>query len=291
MAVILITGSSTGIGQEAAVQLSRSGHTVYASCRNPDSAAELRQRAEAENLSLQILPLDLLDRPSVDACLATVLDREGRLDVLVSNAGVGGGRALEETPIEEIREVYETNVFGAFSVMQAVIPIMRRQRSGRLVNVTSLAAVNVFGCHGTYSSSKAAVEAMCVALSQELSEFNIRVSMVEPGCILTPMWGKGTMPPEDSAYGNSFGRLMKFGEYGLGRAATTVDCANAIQDAIESDGPRFRYPVGPDAEDFWKAYTALNDDEEWRRIACLDNAAYAREMEKLMGVDYYGYGD
>jgi NAD(P)-dependent dehydrogenase (short-subunit alcohol dehydrogenase family) len=291
MAVILITGSSTGIGQEAAVQLSRSGHTVYASCRNPDSAAELRQRAEAENLSLQIVPLDLLDRPSVDACLATILDREGRLDVLVSNAGVGGGRALEETPIEEIREVYETNVFGAFSVMQAVIPIMRRQRSGRLVNVTSLAAVNVFGCHGTYSSSKAAVEAMCVALSQELSEFNIRVSMVEPGCILTPMWGKGTMPPEDSAYGNSFGRLMKFGEYGLGRAATTVDCANAIQDAIESDSPRFRYPVGPDAEDFWKAYTALNDDEEWRRIASLDNAAYAREMEKLMGVDYYGYGD
>lgn len=291
MAVILITGSSTGIGQEAAVQLSRGGHTVYASCRNPDSAAELRQRAEAENLSLQIVALDLLDRPSVDACLATILDREGRLDVLVSNAGVGGGRALEETPIEEIREVYETNVFGAFSVMQAVIPIMRRQRSGRLVNVTSLAAVNVFGCHGTYSSSKAAVEAMCVALSQELSEFNIRVSMVEPGCILTPMWGKGTMPPEDSAYGNSFGRLMKFGEYGLGRAATTVDCANAIQDAIESDNPRFRYPVGPDAEDFWKAYTALNDDEEWRRIACLDNAAYAREMEKLMGVDYYGYGD
>jgi len=291
MAVILITGSSTGIGQEAAAQLSRSGHTVYASCRNPDSAAELRQRVEAENLSLQIVALDLLDRASVDACLATILDREGRLDVLVSNAGVGGGRALEETPIEEIREVYETNVFGAFSVMQAVIPIMRQQRSGRLVNVTSLAAVNVFGCHGTYSSSKAAVEAMCVALSQELSEFNIRVSMVEPGCILTPMWGKGTMPPEDSAYGNSFGRLMKFGEYGLGRAATTVDCANAIQDAIESDGPRFRYPVGPDAEDFWKAYTALNDDEEWRRIACLDNAAYAREMEKLMGVDYYGYGD
>ena len=101
------------------------------------------------------------------------------------------------------------------------------------------------------------------------------------------MWGKGTMPPEDSPYTESFARLMKFGEFGLGRAASTVDCANAIQDAVESDAPRFRYPVGPDADDFWKAYRKLNDDEEWRRIATLDNNAYAREMLKLMGVDYY----
>ena len=105
--------------------------------------------------------------------------------------------------------------------------------------MTSLAAINVFGCHGTYSSSKAAMEAICIALSQELAAFDIHVSLIEPGCIMTPMWGKGTMPPEDSAYGVSFGRLMKFGEFGLGRAATTVDCANAIQDAIESDTPRF----------------------------------------------------
>jgi NAD(P)-dependent dehydrogenase (short-subunit alcohol dehydrogenase family) len=287
MATILITGSSTGIGQEAALHMARRGNKVFASCRNPQGADELHGRIAAENLDIEVLELDLLDPDSVQRCLARVVDTAGGLDVLVSNAGVGGGRSLEETPLEEIREVYETNVFGTLAVMQAVIPIMRKQRSGRLVNVTSLAAVNIFGCHGTYSSSKAAVEAMCTALSQELSEFNIHVSMVEPGCILTPMWGKGTMPPEDSPYVAAFQRLMKFGEFGLGRAATTADCAAAIADAIESDQPRFRYPVGPDAEDFFKAYRALNDDEEWRRIARLDNSAYAEKMLELMGVDYY----
>jgi NAD(P)-dependent dehydrogenase (short-subunit alcohol dehydrogenase family) len=285
MAVVLITGSSTGIGLESALQLARSGHRVYASCRNPDTAEGLQAGRDAEGL--EIVQMDLLDHSTIQPCIDSVLEREGRIDVLVSNAGVGGGRSMEETPLEEVREVYETNVFGALAVMQAVIPQLRQQRGGRLVNVTSLAAVNVFGCHGTYSSSKAAMEAICIALSQELAEFNIHVSMVEPGCIMTPMWEKGSMPPEDSPYGTSFGRLMKFGEFGLGRAATTTDCANAIQDAIENESPRFRYPVGPDAEDYYRAYTALNDDEEWRRIARLDNEAYAEKMLELMGVDYY----
>lgn len=288
MATILITGSSTGIGQEAAIALASRGHTVYASCRTPDNATDLRERIEAESLPVKIVALDLLNPDSVKACVQGVIEDAGGLDVLVSNAGVGGGRALEETPMAEIREVYDTNLFGALGVMQAVIPHLRERQAGRLVNVTSLAAVNVFGCHGTYSSSKAAMEAMCIALSQELSFFNVKVSLVEPGCILTPMWGKGTPPPKDSKYAESFARLMKFGEFGLGRAATTQDCADAIVDAIESDSPRFRYPVGPDAEDFWRAYTALNDDEEWRRVAALDNAAYALRMQELMGVDYYG---
>jgi len=291
MAVILITGSSTGIGQEAALQLARGGHTVYASCRNPATATDLNEKIAAAELPVNVVALDLLDQASIDACIGSIIDAEGRIDVLVSNAGVGGGRAMEETPMAELREVYETNVFGTLAVMQAVVPHMRQQRSGRLVNVTSLAAVNIFGCHGTYSSSKAAMETICIAMSQELSEFNIGVSLVEPGCILTPMWEKGTPPPEDSAYAYSFGRLMKFGGFGLGRAATTVDCANAIQDAIESDSPRFRYPVGPDAEDFYRAYTALNDDEEWRRIACLDDEAYALRMKELMGIDYYADPD
>ena len=287
MSVILVTGSSTGIGQEAAVQLARSGHKVYATCRNPDGATDLQARIDADELPMEIVALDLLDHSTIQPCLDHIIDQEGRLDVLVSNAGVGGGRSMEETPLEELKEIYETNVFGTLAVMQAVIPILRKQGSGRLVNVTSLAAVNIFGCHGTYSSSKAAMEAICTALSQELAPFNIKVSLIEPGCVLTPMWGKGTMPPEDSPYGESFARLMKFGEFGLDRAATTVDCANAIQDAIESVTPRFRYPVGPEAEEFWKAYRELNDDEEWRRIASLDNTRYAEKMLELMGVDYY----
>jgi NAD(P)-dependent dehydrogenase (short-subunit alcohol dehydrogenase family) len=287
MSVVLVTGCSTGIGQEAAIQLAERGHKVYAACRNPDGADELTARIDSCAGDIVSVSLDLLDQSTIDTCVNGIVEAEGRIDVLVSNAGIGGGRAMEETPMEEFREVYETNVFGTLAVMQAVIPIMRKQRSGRLVNVTSLAAVNVFGCHGTYSSSKAAMETICTALSQELAFFNIQVSLIEPGCILTPQWSKGTPPPEDSAYGESFTRLMGFGQFGLNRAATTDDSSAAIIDAIEADSPRFRYPVGPDADDFFKAYQELNDDEEWRRIACLDNEAYAKKMMELMGVDYY----
>jgi NAD(P)-dependent dehydrogenase (short-subunit alcohol dehydrogenase family) len=287
MAVILITGCSTGIGQEAALTLAAAGHTVYASCRNPAGAAELTVRIAESGLEIPVLALDLLDQDSIDAAVTTVIDQQGRIDGLVNNAAIGAGRALEETSLEEIREVYETNVFGSLAVLKAVIPHMRRQGGGRLVCVTSLAATNVFGCHGTYSSSKAAMDAFCMALAQELAEHRVRVSVIAPGCVLTPMWTKGTPPPEDSPYMNSFGRFAKWCEFGLTRAATPADCARAIRSAIEDEEPRFRYPVGLDAEDYWRAYQKVNDPEEWMRIACLDNEAYAQKMAELMGVDYY----
>jgi NAD(P)-dependent dehydrogenase (short-subunit alcohol dehydrogenase family) len=258
MAVILITACSTGIGQETALALAGAGHTVYASCRNPGSADELRSRIAESGLPIPVLRLDLLDQASIDAAINTVVEEQGRIDVLVNNAAIGAGRALEETSLEEIREVYETNVFG---------------------------------CHGTYSSSKAALETFCMALAQELAEHKVSVSVITPGCVLTPMWTKGAPPPEDSAYLNSFGRFASWCEFGLGRAATPADCASAISSAIEDEQPRFRYPVGPDAEDYWRAYQALNDPEEWMRIACLDNAAYAERMADLMGVDYYAGQD
>ena len=287
MANILITGSSTGIGQEAAIHLARAGHRVFASCRNPEGAVDLRRRISEEKLDVTVMALDLLDQGSIDRCVAEVAEKAGGIDVLVSNAAIGAGRAIEETELAEIREVYETNVFGSIAVLKAVIPGMRRRGGGRLVTVTSLAAVNVFGCHGTYSSSKAALEAICTALAQELAEHNIQVSMIEPGCVLTPMWTKGKPPPEDSPYANSFARFVKWCEFGLGRAATPADCAAVIQEAIESDAPRFRYPVGPDAQEFWRAYQRVNDPEEWMRIARLDNASYREKMAEIIGIDYF----
>ena len=146
MAVILVTGSSTGIGQETAIQLAQRGHKVYAACRNPSGADELNQRITEIEGDISTVAIDLLDHSTIDSAVAHIVKAEGQIDVLVSNAGIGGGRAMEETPMEEVREVYETNVFGTLAVMQAVIPHFRKQRSGRLINVTSLGAVNIFGC-------------------------------------------------------------------------------------------------------------------------------------------------
>lgn len=287
MSVVLITGCSTGIGQEAAVTLAASGHRVYASCRRPEAADELHARIAESGQDIPVLALDLLNPESIDAAVSHIVEQEGRLDVLVNNAAIGGGRSLEETSLEEIREIYETNVFGSLTVLKAVIPVMRKQGSGRIICVTSLAGSNPFGCHGTYSSSKAALETFCMSLTQELAEHGVHVSVIAPGCVMTPMWTKGSLPAEDSPYANSFGRFAKWCEFGLARAAMPTDCAEAIRDAAESEAPQFRYPIGPDAEDFWRAYRQVNDDEEWLRIARLDNAAYAEKMKELMGIDYY----
>ena len=145
MAIILVTGSSTGIGQEAALHMARKGHQVYAAVRSPATATELRDKIAAEDLPARIIKLDLLDTASIDSAVADIMAREGRIDALVNNAGIGAGQSVEETPLEVVREIFETNYFGTVSVLRAVTPIMRKQRSGRIVNVGSLAGRVVMG--------------------------------------------------------------------------------------------------------------------------------------------------
>ena len=210
MAVTLITGSSTGIGQEAALHMARKGHEVYAAVRNPETADELRQKIAAESLPVEIVRLDLLDPDSIESAVAQIMARSGRIDALVNNAGIGGGRAVEETEIEEVREIFETNYFGNVRVLRAVTPIMRKQRAGRIVNVGSLAGRVVMGCHAHYSASKWALEGMSEALAFEMAEFNVRVAIIQPGCVLTPIWGKGELPTEPTPYQKSLERLGRF---------------------------------------------------------------------------------
>jgi NAD(P)-dependent dehydrogenase (short-subunit alcohol dehydrogenase family) len=180
MAVILVTGSSTGIGQEAALHMARKGHQVYAAVRNPATADELRAKIAAETLPVEIIKLDLVDAASIEAAVAQIMQRSGRIDALVNNAGIGAGQAVEETPLEVVREIFETNYFGTVSVLRAVTPIMRKQRSGRIVNVGSLAGRVVMGCHAHYSASKWAMEGMSEALAFEMAEFNVKVAIIEP---------------------------------------------------------------------------------------------------------------
>jgi len=212
--------------------------------------------------------------------------RSGRIDALVNNAGIGDGRAVEETPLEVVREIFETNYFGTVSVLRAVTPVMRKQRSGRIVNVGSLAGKVVMGCHAHYSASKWAMEGMSEALAFEMAEFNVRVAVIQPGVVLTPIWGKGEVPTEPSPYDNSMQRLGKFFEFGLNRPAMPADVATAIAHAIESDKPHFRYPVGPDAVETIAARSKVSDDE-WIKANCLQGDAFADRMAELVGVDYY----
>lgn len=286
MSVVLVTGSSTGIGQEAALHMARKGHQVYAAVRNPDTAGELREKIGAEALPVEVVKLDLVDPPSIASAVAHIMARSGRIDALVNNAGIGAGQAVEETPLEVVREIFETNYFGTVSVLRAVTPVMRKQRAGRIVNVGSLAGAVVMGCHAHYSASKWALEGLSEARAFEMAEFNVRVAIIQPGCVLTPIWGKGEWPADPSPYQKTMQRLGRFFEFGLQRPAMPADVALAIADAIESDQPRFRYPVGLDAQETIAARKRVSDDE-WIDINRLQGDAFAERMAELVGVDYY----
>ena len=286
MSVILVTGSSTGIGQETALHMARRGHDVYAAVRSPDTAVELKEKIAAENLPVTVIRLDLVDPASIKSAVAEIMKRSGRIDALVNNAGIGGGRAVEETSLEEAREIFETNYFGNVSVLREVTPIMRKQNGGRIVTVGSLAGRVVMGCHAHYSASKWAMEGLSEALAQEMAEFNVKVSIIEPGCVLTPIWEKGSLPTEPSPYIKSLQRLGRFFEFGLRRPAMPTDVAGAIEHAIESDKPHFRYPVGPDAEETIAARAKVSDDE-WLEANCLQGEEFHDRWKELVGVDYY----
>lgn len=286
MSVILVTGASTGIGQETALHMARKGHTVYASARNPATADELKEKIAAENLDIKVIKLDLVDPVSIQSAVAEVMQQSGRIDALVNNAGIGAGSAVEETPLEVVRDIFETNYFGTVSVLRAVTPIMREQKSGRIVTVGSLAGRVVMGCHAHYSASKWAIEGLSEALAFEMAEFNVKVAIVEPGCVLTPIWGKVEPSEEISPYQNTIDRLGKFFQFGLNRPAMPADVAEAIAHAIESDKPHFRYPVGPDAVESLAARAKVTDDE-WIELNCLQGEEFYDAWKDLVGVDYY----
>jgi NAD(P)-dependent dehydrogenase (short-subunit alcohol dehydrogenase family) len=287
MSVILVTGASTGIGQETALHMAQQGHQVYAAVRNPDTATELKDKISEQSLSsIGLIHLDLTNPVYIDAGGANIITKRGRIDALVNNAGIGAGSSIEETELEVVREIFETNYFGNVSVLRAVTPIMRQQNSGRIVIVGSLAGRIVMGCHAHYSASKWAMEGLAEALAFEMAEFDVRVSIIEPGCVLTPMWTKGAPPTGETPYQSSIERISKFFEYGLNNPAMPAEVAAAIADAIESDKPKFRYPVGTDARELIAAREKVSDDE-WIEINCLQGEAFYDRIAELVGADYY----
>ncbi|GAB5451935.1 MAG: SDR family NAD(P)-dependent oxidoreductase [Halioglobus sp.] len=286
MSVILVTGCSTGIGQETALHMARQGHQVYASVRNPEGADELKEKIAAENLSATIIRLDLVDSASIDAAVAQITTDSGRLDALVANAGIGAGSSVEETPLEVAREIFETNYFGNVALLRAVTPVMREQGAGSIVVVGSLAGRYVAGCHAHYSASKWAMEGLCEALAQEMAEFGVNVSIVEPGCVATPMWTKGVPSEAPPLYPETVARLVRFFEFGLRAPAMPADVAAVIEQAITAEKPLFRYPVGTDAREIVAARESVSENE-WMAAMCLRGEDYYDKWLALVGTDYY----
>ena len=242
--VILVTGASSGIGFDAAASLARQGHRVYAAARRVERMEPLK--------ALGVVPLrmDVTDEASLEAGVRTVLEAEGRIDALVNNAGYGYFGAIENVPLEEARRQLEVNVFGLARLCQLVIPSMREQGSGRIVNISSVAGKTVLYFGGWYHVSKFSVEALSDALRMELKPFGIDVSMIEPGGIKTN-WGiiaadhlaessKGTPYEAEGLCESETIRKA----YSMRLLSNPSVVTRAISKAVNSRRPRARYRVG-----------------------------------------------
>src|SRR5438128_1613969 len=183
MSSVLITGTSKGIGLASALVLGRAGYTVHATMRDPGRSPELAQAAEKERLPIRISAMDVDSDASVKETIRSIQEKNGPIDILVNNAGVLRKGSVEELPISDVRAVMETNYFGALRCIQAVMPEMRKRRSGCILNVSSVGGRSSSPPLGAYSASKFALDAFSDALAAEAKMFNIRVAIGQPGIV------------------------------------------------------------------------------------------------------------
>jgi NAD(P)-dependent dehydrogenase (short-subunit alcohol dehydrogenase family) len=183
--VSIVTGSSSGIGLETALILARNGYVTYATMRTPEKDALVKTAVEKENLPIKVIQLDVTDDVSLKNAINHVTSEAGRIDILVNNAGYALGGALEELSMEEIKAQYNTNLFGLVRVTQAVLPTMRKQRSGRILNLSSGAGIFGYPGGSAYVSTKFAVEGLSESIAYELEPFGIKVILIEPGFVQT----------------------------------------------------------------------------------------------------------
>jgi NAD(P)-dependent dehydrogenase (short-subunit alcohol dehydrogenase family) len=274
MPCVFLTGSSSGIGLATALTLGRAGHTVYATMRNPDRAPTLREIIEKEKLAISILTLDVNSDESVAGAVSTVRAQDGSVDVLVNNAGIEHLGSIEELPLEVFRATMETNYFGPLRCIRAWLPEMRRRRSGIIINVTSILGRVTRSPWAPYTASKYALEALSEALAQEVKPFNIRVSIVEPGIIDTPMARRiaAAAPAASSGYPQRR-RVARMFAASLEKNPTPPSVvAEKIREIIESETWQLRHLVGPDAKSFLDHRSSMTD-EEWVDLIASDDSS------------------
>ena len=286
MPIAVVTGSSTGIGFATAEALARAGHDVIATMRSPDRAPALADLARRDSLPITVMRMDVDSDTSVSATIGEVLAARGRIDVLVNNAGLGHLGSVEETPLSTFRQVMETNYFGALRCIQAVIPGMRASKSGLIVNVTSVAGRLASPAQSSYCASKFALEALSESLAAEVKADGIRVAIVEPGVVATPIFGKETIDP-DSTYPHAR-RLMALFSASLEHPVPASVVGEAIRDIAASDGWTLRYPVGPDALPLLQ-WRASFSDEDFAARGALDDESWCQLMEASTGLNIRKY--
>ena len=263
--VTIVTGCSSGIGHEISLILARNGFTTYATMRNLQKGSDLKSIAEDEKLPLHFAQLDVTDENSVKKAIQTIHDEAGRIDILVNNAGYGLTGAFEDLSLDEIKTQYETNVFGLIRTTQSVLPIMRKQRSGLIVNISSGAGRFGFPTGSAYVSTKFAVEGLTESMSYELEPFGIKVILIEPGVIKTNFFNSSVLAKKSQDPNSPYATLMKGMEDSVDKmmenASTPQYAAEVVLHAVTNENPKLRYLAGKDVERWIEAKMKMSDEE------------------------------
>lgn len=280
MKVVLITGCSSGIGQISARHFAGHGYRVHAGVRNHAAARQLATWAQAENVSLQPVHMDVADAGSVERAVAEVLAAAGHVDVLVNNAGIGLPGSVEEMDAADFDRVIQVNFHGAIRVTRALLPHMRRRGYGRIIMVSSLSALVGLPGMAAYSASKAALELASESLRLEVDRFGIAVSVIEPGAFATAMPEKildELCVPEQSPYAPLFHHLRAQAVAGAGRGDDPRRVAELLLEIAESPKPGFRYPAGRQAQQVVATLAGLAGEKRDAFIRSVDGTEWWSE--------------
>jgi NAD(P)-dependent dehydrogenase (short-subunit alcohol dehydrogenase family) len=251
--IAIVTGSSSGIGFETSLLLARNDFYTYVTMRNIDKFKAITNLKQKEKLSLEVLQLDVTSDESVKEAIQKITNEQERIDVLVNNAGYALVGPFEELSIEEFKEQFETNVFGVIRVTQAVLPIMRRQRCGTIVNISSIAGKIGFPLTSAYASSKFALEGLSESIAYEIEQFGIKVILIEPGVIKTNFdnnlkIGKRVTIDHNSSYAEMTQKRISRFKPRFESGSPPIEVAKVILKAITSKNlSELRYLVGNDA--------------------------------------------
>lgn len=261
--VAIVTGSSSGIGYETSLALARDGFYTFATVRNSKKAEKILQIAKKENLNIEIIELNVDDEKSISAAIEKIISKKQRIDVLVNNAGWGLFGSVEDVSMKDFRAQFETNFFGIISIIQKVAPVMRKQGSGIIVNVSSVAGRIGFPGSPAYISSKFALEGLSESLRYELGQFGVKTIIIEPGVIKTNFFSsmKIAEPKPDSPYKEITEKVIMGIKMMAELGTPPSEVATTILHAIKEENPRPRYIVGNDAQMFLEAKKTKTDAE------------------------------
>jgi NAD(P)-dependent dehydrogenase (short-subunit alcohol dehydrogenase family) len=252
--VVLITGASSGFGHACSAHLSRKGHRVYGTSRS----ASFEQ--EAKNRPFILIPMDVRDQAPIDAGVAYILKHESRIDAVVNNSGFGIAGSVEDTAIEEICAQFETNFFGVLRVCRAVLPQMRKQGSGHIVNISSLAGLMGVPFQGAYSASKFAIEGLTEALRMEVKPFGIQVALIEPGDFKTGFTKNRVITAgaqQSPVYSEKFQKALVVMEAEEQNGPTPDKLAFLVEKVLSNPAPRLRYTAGGMVQRFAAVFKRL----------------------------------